>query len=489
MKNLTKLWSLALLLTAAMFMVSCDDDEPVIDVDEDGLSVADGIYIATEGEDPVATMQLTPEQVEAEGFGAQEREGFVTGYFYLSSGDYNIVQTVDREVSATFGGSLETINYGSEEEPLTYDLIADATDGGEAFTIEEGLYKIAHDELTSEILIFKINSVGLIGAATPNGGSADTPLSGSVDENGGTWTASDIILRAGWYKFRFNTTWNVDRRVDPAAGFAADNGYMMFTNFGGSIDNLAPGNVGGNFEMSSDNEGVYDIEVAYAVDGGFSFSQERTGDAPEITFDPEEYKWAFVGNATADNWGEFNDRNLVYKGDEGGTHTWVGAVTFVAEGEFKFRANDAWDVDLGGSLPADGSEVSLTPAGANIPSPGAGAYYVVITTSDEGETWNASMTDAGWGIIGEGSPVGNWDADQDLTADGFADGVATYSITGDFTTGEWKFRAGDDWALNIGGSLEELTVDGGNLSLSEAGNYTVTLSFDGNNYSATATKN
>jgi hypothetical protein len=489
MKNLTKLWSLALLLTATLFMVSCEEDEPTIEVDEDGLSVADGMYIALEGEDPAATMQLTSEQVEDEGFSAQERSGFVTGYFYLSAGNYNIVQTADREVAGTFGGSVETINYGTEDEPITYDVIADATDGGAAFSIEEGLYKIAHDELTSEIMIFKINSVGLIGAATPNGGSSDTPLSGSADETGGAWSASDLILRSGWYKFRFNSTWGVDRRVDPALGFGSDNGYLMFTNFGGTIASLEPGNVGANFEMTAEQEGTYNVEVSYDMESGFAYSESRTGDAPEITFDPAEYQWAFVGNATADNWGEFNDRSLVYKGQEGDTHTWVGAAMFAAEGESKFRANDDWDVDLGGSLAADGSQATLSAGGADIASPGAGSYYVVITTSDEGATWNATMTDAGWGIIGEGSPVGNWDADQDLTVDGFADGVATYSITGDFTTAAWKLRAGDDWALNLGGSIDELSVDGADLSLSEAGNYTLTLSFDGNNYTATSTKN
>ncbi|WP_375581327.1 hypothetical protein ABWH96_10090 [Marivirga tractuosa] len=488
MKNLTKLLSLALLLTATLFMVSCEEDEPTIDVDEDGLTVSDGLYIVAEGEDPEATMQLTPEQVEADGFGAQERSGFVTGYFNLTAGNYNIVETVDREVSATLGGSAETINYGTEDSPLTYDLVADATDGGQAFTLEAGLYKIAYDEMTSEVVVFNIESVGLIGAATPNGGNDDTPLSGSVDENGGTWTGSDILLRAGWYKFRFNSSWNIDRRIDPEGGLSADNGYLMFTNFGGSIDNLEAGNVGGNFEMTAENEGTYDVEITFTTDEGFAFSQDRTGDAPEITFDPEEYQFGIIGSTNANGFDA--DRNLHYTGENEGVHKWVGVVYFGETSvddqgrRFKFRTNDDWDFNLGGTLPADGSEATLAVNGDDIEAPAAGAYYITLSTADEGDTWVSTMSATGWGVIGEGSPSESWDEDLDMTAEGFADGVTTYTLTGEFT-GEYKFRAGDSWDFNLGGDPTALNAGGDNLSVDAAGTYTVTLAFDGENYTAT----
>ncbi|SMG18028.1 hypothetical protein SAMN05661096_01020 [Marivirga sericea] len=488
MKNLRKLWSLALLLTATMFMVSCDEDEPTIEVDEDGLSVADGIYLISAGQDPLATMQMTSEQVEADGFGAQERSGFVTGYFHLSGGDYNIVQTVDRAVAATIGGAIETINYGTDEEPKTYQVVTDATDGGDPFTIEEGFYKISHDELTGEIVIFKINSVGLIGAATPNGGNDDTPLTGSVDEEGGSWTGSDILLRAGWYKFRFNGTWNIDRRIDPDGGLTSDNGYLMFTNFGGAIDDLEPGNVGGNFEMTAENEGVFDIEVAFSIENGFAFSQERTGDAPEITFDPAEYQFGVIGSANANGFDA--DRNMHYVGLNEGVHKWVGVVYFGETSvddqgrRFKLRTNDDWTFNLGGVLPADGSEATLAVNGADIEAPAEGAYYITLSTADEGGTWISTMSATGWGVIGEGSPSASWEEDVDMATDGFVEGVTTYTLTGEFT-GEYKFRAGDSWDFNLGGDPAALTAGGDNLSVDATESYTVTLTFDGENYTAT----
>lgn len=51
--------------------------------------------------------------------------------------------------------------------------------------------------------------------------------------------------------------------------------------------------------------------------------------------------------------------------------TWEGDIDF-AGGEFKFRANDGWDINLGGSLE------NLTQDGSNIASPGEGTYHVVL---------------------------------------------------------------------------------------------------------------
>jgi hypothetical protein len=66
--------------------------------------------------------------------------------------------------------------------------------------------------------------------------------------------------------------------------------------------------------------------------------------------------------------------------------------TFSGTGAFKFRANDAWDFNLGGALD------NLAKGGDNIATPGAGAYYVVLTTSDDGATWKATVEAKSWGF-------------------------------------------------------------------------------------------
>lgn len=49
--------------------------------------------------------------------------------------------------------------------------------------------------------------------------------------------------------------------------------------------------------------------------------------------------------------------------------------------------------------------------------------------------------------------------------------VATLDLAAD----EFKFRANDDWGINVGGNMDDLVKDGGNIRLEEAGTYEVKL--------------
>lgn len=480
MKSILNLFYVLFLAISLISITSCGDDEDpiVIDTGSDGINVADGLYLATSGNDPVSSALLSSEVVEAEGFATQERPGYVAGYMWLEAGSYNVVQIANKEATATIGGAAETItDEGSSCDFNSYSVVKTAVDGP-AFTVgSTGLYLVAHDQTTSELVMYQIQSAGIIGNATEGGWGADTPLEGSLTSEGGSWTASDVTLRGGEFKMRFNCRWGINRRIDPNGSLDdAANGYQMFTNFGGTTMSLAAG--GANFQQEED--GVYTVTIDWSPRNGWAIDTERTGDATEITFNPNDFNMGVIGSATAGSWD--SDQDLFYKPGEG-THNWAGVVTLLGEGEMKFRANDDWDFNLGGDLGG------LSNGGDNLATLGEGAYYIVLTTADDGETWSATASDFGWGVIGEGSPSGNWDMDTEMNADGFVDGITTYSVTGDFGTGGWKFRAGQDWFLNVGGDFSFLTLDGNNLELSTAGNYTVTLSFNGSEYSAEATAN
>ncbi len=467
------------MLAGAMMFTSCDEEDPiVIDPGEGSVNVSNGLYLALDGENPVSSAGLVSEVVEASGFGTQERTGFMAGYMWLDAGDYNVVEVTDKEISATIGGSMEVINDegvdGSSICGYNDYMVVSTQADGPAFNIaNSGLYKVSHDQQTSELVLHQIVEASLIGSGTEGGWTNDTPLSGSVTSDGGSWSAEGVILRSGEYKIRLNCRWTINRRIDPN-GTLDDpaNGYQLFTNFGGTLAELMPGS--SNIQQEEDAE--YTTTLTWDRQSGWGLDVERTGDAPEITFNPNDFQMAVIGDATANEWNA--DRNLFHK-EENGVHSWYGVVTFADSGNWKFRANDAWDFNLGGDLAALGQ------GGADIPSPGAGARYIVLTTADEGDTWSATMTDAGWSIIGEGGPSADWGVDAAMNADGFDAGVTTYSITGEFSTGEWKFRAGNDWAHNLGGDLTFLNTDGSNIALGQAGTYTVTLSFDGEVYTAT----
>jgi len=479
-----RLLGILFLSTIILFNTSCKDDDPVIDPLDGDVNVADGMYLSLSGSDPSSSAGLTAETVEADSFTSQDRDGFIGGYIFLEAGNYNLVTVVDKEITATIGGTTTTeSDEGSKCDYNEYTVVSTVADG-DAFNVSPaGLYRVTYDQMTNEMIVYRIDHPQLIGNATPGGWDeeAGTELEGSVTADGGSWSMSDIVLRNGQWKVRFNCRWNLDRRIDAGGGFDPSNGYQIFTNLGGSVDDLANGNDQPNIEQTE--EGTYTVTVDWSPQSGWSVELDRTGDAPVISFDPGDFNWGVIGDATANGWD--TDRNLIYK-DNNGVPTWYGVVQFTDAGNFKLRINDEWDLALGGTLPADGVVTTLDPAGGDIPTPGAGDYYVVVSTADEGGTWQVSLSEIGWGIVGAGSPSGSWDIDTPLIAAGFDAGVSTWTLTGDFTTDPWKFRAGADWALNLGNDLATLTVDGGDLVLSAAGTYEITFTFDGADYTATA---
>ena len=479
MKNFLNPLILIFGIFALVTFSSCGDDEPIIDTGGDGINVGDGLYLAVVGSDPSSTASLVAEDVGAPDFMAAPRDGFVAGYMWLEAGNYNVVEITAKEVTTTIGGSATTEDdQASACDNNTYIRVETAVGGPAINVATSGLYKVSHDAMRNELIMHQINSAGIIGAATPGGWAEDTPMTGSLSSDGGSFSIEDVVLRAGQMKLRFNCRWDIKRLIDPNGGLDASNGYETFTNFGGTINELKAG--GANIEVAED--GLYNIALDWDPRTGWSATSTRTGDAPDLAFDPNDFAWAIIGDATAGSWD--TDRDMLYKSGGDGIHNWYGVVTLAETGAFKLRVGE-WVTDLGGALAPDGVSTQLNVSGDNIPTPGAGAYYIVLNTSDDGATWNATMTNLGWSIIGEGGPAGSWEMDTNMTADGFANGVTSYSYTGDFTTGEWKFRAGNMWDLNLGGSASALILDGGNISLGMAGTYTVTMTFDGANYAAT----
>lgn len=51
----------------------------------------------------------------------------------------------------------------------------------------------------------------------------------------------------------------------------------------------------------------------------------------------------------------------------------------------------------------------------------------------------------------------------------------SWSVTTNLIPGGFKFRANNDWDINVGGSESQLVFGGDNLPVTEAGSYTITL--------------
>jgi hypothetical protein len=525
MKNLTKLWSLALLLTAAMFMVSCDEDEPVIDVDEDGLSVADGYYFVVEGEEPVAERALLPEKVEGEGNAPTDREGFFGNYVYLKAGDYQIQKVESREVTATLGGAISKVEVAdlvnAGEEPFDgYQLGMLEDEGPNVSIANDGFFKISYDETTTELIVMEVKKVSFIGA--PSGWSdVEMDVISSNPEEGFIFEANGIeINQNDNYKLRINNAWKIIRNNEEG------NGYVAFTNYGGSADALVAG--GGDIPFAQES-GVYTVKVELQNDGGAFVEFDKTGDA--AAFAPEDYQWAITGAATPNGWANDDetddpigvDIDFNYEGESNGTYTWLIESIDLTADQFKFRANDAWSDVLGfSSVTLDGPDANLiVAAGAddNFENTQYGEYKITLTTSDDGVSYTVSFEllqaydDGGsdpfdpsnyqWAVVGAATELG-WPEgacgdegeDVDMTYDGESDGTHTWSVELPLTANEFKFRPNDCWddgELNFSNTTLEGSAAGnfsnpenGNISCDVAATYSIVLttSDEGESYVA-----
>lgn len=144
-------------------------------------------------------------------------------------------------------------------------------------------------------------------------------------------------------------------------------------------------------------------------------------------------------------------------------------------GGFKFTSQPNWD---GTNYGMGESEGTLSTSGGNITAP-AGYFYVKVNV----KALTYTLKPMEWGIIGSATPAG-WDSDTKLIYD---PATMTLKLDINLIDGEIKFRANSAWDDALGGSLESLTKEGGNIVVA-AGNYTITLDLHKPQYSATMVK-
>lgn len=149
----------------------------------------------------------------------------------------------------------------------------------------------------------------------------------------------------------------------------------------------------------------------------------------------------------------------------------------VLDGEFKFSTEPDWNgINYGegeepGTLSTEGGNLSVT----------TGGLYWCTADLDKLEytTYYVSTI----GVIGDATPNG-WNASTALTTE---DNLVWKGIV-TFGAGEFKFRANDDWAVNLGGKLNDLGQGGDNIPSPGEGTYEVTLDLGKIPYSCTLVK-
>jgi hypothetical protein len=129
----------------------------------------------------------------------------------------------------------------------------------------------------------------------------------------------------------------------------------------------------------------------------------------------------------------------------------------------------SWDGDIGEDPANAGKLIATGEKNMQVAEPG----YWRISVDLQAMTWSALKTT--WALIGD---FNGWGGDQAMTYDA-VNGVwtATFDIA---AAGGLKFRANGGWSINYGdtGADGKLELDGANISIASAGNYTFTLNLN-----------
>ena len=213
--------------------------------------------------------------------------------------------------------------------------------------------------------------------------------------------------------------------------------------------NLVAGNQGA-FCIPANYNCTY-LDITIDVEN-LTYTITTDGQAPII--DPTaEYDYVYIAG-TADGWSG-NGGKLASVKDANDYYGFINAT-----GEFKIQKNQgSWATNWGGS------NGTLVAGGANIQANG----FVYVNANIGNMTYSVTPITS-MGVIGDATP-GGWETETALTYNaetGAWEGPVT------FTTGEFKFRANESWAINFGGALDNLTLEGSNLEV-EAGTYNVVL--------------
>jgi SusE outer membrane protein len=257
-----------------------------------------------------------------------------------------------------------------------------------------------------------INSVGIIGAATPGGWGTDTDLYRPDASKPSEWEVN-IYLTGGQNLLfieddKFDTKWGVG------------------------------GKGGGDIPIA--NSGYYKAKLNVAT-GAYSFTPIIVPSIPNGL--------SLTGDGIG-GWGV--DTNLTQSATDANIYTGTVSLTL---GSVKFRHTGDWGISWGGSGTDNApqnfpSSWGTNNNGGNIKINTAGSYFVWINTATGeyafGPT-NRSTPFTDIGIIGDSTPAG-WSNDTNLMQNPANPFKWSKKLT--LVAGAAKFRADNDWAANWG---------------------------------------
>lgn len=209
-------------------------------------------------------------------------------------------------------------------------------------------------------------------------------------------------------------------------------------------------------------EGQMDVRIKTATSVSNYFT---------IKIIPYQPNWGIIGSSTAQGWN--NSTDMTFNPITGN----YSISTMLAAGEFKFRLDNSWTVNLGD----DGNNLTLENGGANIPVTTPGNYTIVLNLNTN--SYTITPIPNAWGVIGDATPTGS----SDDTLMDYDPVTQKYSIVMKMTAGSFKFRLDHSWTTNYGDDGNNLSLDAGgaNLQISSPGTYLINADFTGLTYTIT----
>lgn len=382
----TSKFNLAWLLFIAIFtFASCNKDD---DGGSNPILVEDGMYVIGDAT-PWADFSLNAQMIgginEVDG---SARTSMYEKYTTLEAGkEFRIVEVAGKETIDYGPDQLIDFNtYGKYDQPNITCKWGSYKVGGTYTVSTSGLYHIVIDKELSKVAIIPVNYWAILGGATANGWSdSKMELNGSFDKNTMSFKVTDLVLRAGDFKFRYSGGWKLG--IDDSLSTAT---VKVNTNFGGATDALVPG--GDNITFDGANEGVYTVEMTWSSESsgyGYTATLTKTGDVEPL---PEYPTTLYMigsalntvdsdGDNTPDGWEwDLTDAPMIPVHSH--PYMFWKIVWLNGDQEFKFAPTKQWGQDFGktGDMSADsvynkGSE--------NIKSPITSGYYMIVVDLQE----------------------------------------------------------------------------------------------------------
>jgi|WetSurMetagenome_2_1015567.scaffolds.fasta_scaffold04981_3 starch-binding outer membrane protein SusE/F len=232
------------------------------------------------------------------------------GYVYLTAGGIKLATDHSWDNDHTFGDN----GSGALTHP------------GNNITVAASGYYLIKANLTNMTYSLTLTTWGVMGSY--NGWASQTDM--TYNSASKTFSLALSLTAAGEFKFRGTSDWSI--------------------NYGDT-------GADGKLEAGGDNI-VVDLTADYAITLDLSHPNEYTYSLN---------RWGIIGAATGDaSWS--TDQNMTWDA----TNKVFTATIDMVVGEYKFRANDGWNVNLGGSLSA------LTQGGDNLAITTAGNYTITL---------------------------------------------------------------------------------------------------------------